>query len=50
MFETFLLAGGLVAGILLFFRLFARKRKPMARSALGNQATVWRQPPRYQMT
>ncbi len=40
MFETFLLAGGLVAGILLFFRLFARKRKPMARSALGYQAAL----------
>ena len=32
MFETFLLAGGLAAGILLFLRLFAHKRKPKARS------------------
>ncbi|MEH6587315.1 MAG: hypothetical protein V7720_12200 [Halioglobus sp.] len=31
MFETFLLAGGLAAGILLFLRLFAHKRKPKAR-------------------
>ncbi len=31
MFETFLLAGGLVAGILIFLKLFARKRKPSTR-------------------
>ena len=31
MFETFLLAGGLAAGILILLKLFARKRKPKTR-------------------
>ncbi|MEP5570006.1 MAG: hypothetical protein ABJN62_19355 [Halioglobus sp.] len=31
MFETFILAGGLAAGILIFLKLFARKRKPKSK-------------------
>ena len=34
MFETFVLAGALAAGILIFLRLFAHKREPKARSTL----------------
>lgn len=33
MIETFVLAGALAAGILIFLRLFAHKREPKARSA-----------------